>query len=154
MRRCKETALFAGLGSNASDASIKAVLVNFRSLLAGFVIGVATRVNVALSPTARLATSQRLPDVEPLLHEAETRFSGSGRASPKETFVVVSGPRLVTVMVKVMFCPIFTCFRLADLVRARSAIGLCAETDGTAPDIKINKLRKDKKKRKPHLFIA
>src|SRR5687768_14010602 len=143
MRRCKDTALLPGLGSNASDASIKAVLVNFRSLLAGFVIGVATRDNVALSPTARLATSQKLPYAGPLLQEAETKFSGSGRASPKETCVAVSGPRLVMVMVKVMFCPIFTCFRSADLVRARSAIGLCAETDGTAPDMKINKLRKD-----------
>src|SRR5215211_2519100 len=122
MCRCKEAILLSGFGSNASDSAIKAVLVNFLSLFAGFPIGVVTSVMVTVSPTARLSTLQRPKKAVPWLQEEETKFSGSGIGSPKRTFVAVSGPRLVTVIVNVMFSPILTFFRSAVLVSAKSAV--------------------------------
>ena len=80
--RCTVAVLLFGLGSNVPALAIKAALVNLRSLRAGFEIGVATRMIVPLSPTARLATAQAPPNVGPLLQLAATQFSGSGRESP------------------------------------------------------------------------
>ena len=141
------------LGSKVSDAPIKAVFVNFLSLLAGFEIGVATNVIVALSPTARLATEQAPPDVGPLSQEEETKFSGSGRASPKKTPVAVSGPKFVTVIVKVIVCPILTLFRSAVLLSARSALGAWAAAGDTVPPIRTNNVRQVVSAREVNFFI-
>src|SRR5215217_8081562 len=102
MWSCKVTVLLSWFGSSVSEAAIKAVLLKRRSLFAGFVTGVETIIIVALSPTARLGTVQKPQDTAPSSQDDETKLSGSGRGSPKPTFVAGSGPRLVTVMVKVM----------------------------------------------------
>ena len=117
-----EALLLSLLGSGVAESEIKAVLVNRRSLFAGFVIGVATNVAVMLVPLGTLSTVQKDPPLLiPWLHVNETRFSGSGRGSPKTTSVALSGPRLVSVMVYVMFSPIRTFFRSATFVSLRSA---------------------------------
>jgi hypothetical protein len=73
------------LGSSVAESEIKAVLVNRRSLFAGFVIGVATNVAVMLVPLGTLSTAQKDPPLLiPWLHVNETRFSGSVRGSPKQ----------------------------------------------------------------------
>src|SRR5215207_4996004 len=97
-----EALLLLLLGSGVAESEINAVLVNFRSLFAGFVIGVATKVAVTLSPLAKLSTAQKdCPLTVPWLHENETRFNGSGTGSPKTMPVAVPGPGFVTLMVKV-----------------------------------------------------
>jgi hypothetical protein len=95
-----EELLLLLLGSGVADSEIKAVLVNRRSLFAGFVIGVATKVVVTLAPLGMRSSAQKDPPLMiPWLHVNETRFSGSGRGSPKTTPVAVSALRLVRVMV-------------------------------------------------------
>src|SRR5215207_66608 len=117
-----EALLLLLLGSGVAESEIKAVLVNRRSLFAGFVIGVATKVAVTLVPLGTLSTAQKDPPLLiPWLHVNETRFNGSGTGSPKTTSVAVSGPRLVSVMVYVMFSPIRTFFRSATFLSWRSA---------------------------------
>ena len=135
------------LGSGVADSEIKAVLVNRRSLLAGFVIGVATKVAVTLAPLGTLSTAQKGPPlIVPWLHVNETKFNGSGRGSPKTTPVAVSDPRLVSVMVYVMFSPIRTFFRSATLVSARSALSWAA-AGWTLPPTSTTSARKAKAKR-------
>lgn len=91
-------------GSGVAD-STKAVLVNRRSLRAGFAIGVATSVAVALAPLGRLSTVQKVPVTVPSPDVKETGFSGSGMGSPKTTPAAAAGPRLVTVIVNERFSP-------------------------------------------------
>src|SRR5215207_8996810 len=106
-----EALLLVLLESVVAASEIKAVLLNRRSLRAGFVMGVATKVAVTLAPLGRLSTAQKDPPlIVPWLHVNETKFNGSGTGSPKTTPVAVSGPRLVSVMVYVMFSPIRTFF--------------------------------------------
>src|SRR6266540_513556 len=110
-------------GSGRSDVKTVAVFVNRRSLSGGFRIGVATNVAVTLAPVASVSTAQKdRPPKFPRLHVKVTRFNGSGSASPNTTPVAVSGPRLVNVIVKVMFSPTRTILRSATLVSARSAV--------------------------------
>jgi hypothetical protein len=96
MRVSTEALLLVLLGWGVVDCEIKGVWLNRRSLLAGFVIGVAIKVAVMLAPLGPLSTAQKEPPLLiPRPHVNETRFKGSGRGSPKTTPVAVTDPRLV-----------------------------------------------------------